>query len=651
MDVDLGELRVGADELPELLGADLTEALETGDLGAAQALHRLVPLLLGLAITLRERVTGRIRPVTAPATSAAALLFVALPLLAGCSVTPPRSGGSEQFRNLVADVVRRETTQAELRDMPPRSLVPPAPTLDAELASRADELDRLGGDQAFGRESADLGLDLQGDRTARDPIGLATSVRTAVEHGLGIQLARLGPEIAETLRAEAEAEFDLEFFSSAAFQKTDEPTRVPVLGGVVLGRPTNASEQERVSAGVRKRLATGATIAAETRFERFENDTRGIDFDPDPAYTATVSVGITQPLLRGRGAAFATADLALAENDRAREELVLRSEVITLSSAVEEAYWELAFAEEQVRVQERLLAQGEEVRRVLAERSTFDVRPASLADASATVEERRAALVTARRNLRGASDTLKALLDDPGRPVGGESVLETAESLPANAPEFEVNLASAIATALAERPEIEAAVIAIDDAELRERVAKNLRQPILDLQAEVGLVGLDDDFGEATRDWTANRYVDGLIGLTFEVPIGNRGPKAAERRARLERSSAEIALRRTVDFVVEEVKIALRDVRTQEELLVATRTLRFAQSENLRALLAEEESRAALTPEFLSLKFLRQERLAAARIQEMAARASVRQAIARFRRAIGALPPLQELSESVPPRE
>ena len=185
----------------------------------------------------------------------------------------------------------------------------------------------------------------------------------------------------------------------------------------------------------------------------------------------------------------------------------------------------------------------------------------------------------------------------------------------------------------------------IDDADLRERVASSLRMPSLDLQAEVGLVGLDDDFAEATRDWTANRFVDGWVGLSFEVPIGNRGPRAAERRAQLERSSAEITLRRIVDAVVEEVKGALRDVRTQQELLVATRTLRLAQSENLRALLAEEETRAALTPEFLALKFLRQERLAAARVQEMEARASVRQAIARFRRSVGALPLLEELSE------
>ena len=611
----------------------------------------VVPLLLGLAIDLRARMTRAVGIPTAPAASIATLLILALPFLAGCSIEPPRPNASERFQNLVAEVVSRETTAADLRNVAPRSLTPTGTPVPPGLAARADDLERLGGDTAFFGVDGDLGLDLQGDPTARDEIGLAESVRTAVEHGLGVRLARIGPEIAATHRDEARAEFDLEFFSSAAFQKTDEPTRVPVLGGVVLGRPTNASEQERFSAGVRKRISTGATLTAETRLERFENDTRGINFQPDAAYTAVLSVGISQPLLRGRGAEFATADIAIAENDHARQQLILRSEVISLTSLVEEAYWGLAFAEQLVLVRARLLAQGEEVRRVLEERSSFDARPAALADAAATVEERRAALVSARRTLRGASDQLKALLDDPARPVGGEAVLETAEPLPEAAPEFRVNLAQAIATALAERSEIEAAVLAIDDAELRERVAKSLRMPSLDLEAEIGLVGLDDNFGEAARDWTANRYVDGLIGVSFEVPIGNRGPRAAERRARLERSSAEIALRRVVDGVVEEVKSALRDVRTQQELLIATRRLRLAQSENLRALLAEEESRAALTPEFLSLKFLRQDRLATARLQEMDARASVRQAVARFRRAVGALPPLEELTESVPTRE
>ncbi len=600
----------------------------------------LVPLLLSLSIDLRERLSGLLGAKRIPAAGGAALLLAALPLFSGCAVEPPARAADERFRSLVDEIVAREIDGAHLRESVPRTLAESAAPLDPALESRRGALAEIGGDPAYSELAVDLGLDLEGKATHRDTVGLSEAVRIAVECGLGVRLARLGPEIAAENRTEAEADFDLGFFSTAEFQRTDEPTRVAVIGTTVLGRPENVSEEGIVTVGVRKRLVSGATVTAETRWNRFQNETRGIGFQPDPAHGTSVALGVTQPLLRGQGSEVTTAPIALAENDQQRARQLLRLEVIALTSAVEEAYWALASAEQAVLVQERLLAQGEEVHHVLESRRAFDARPAEVADAVATVEERRATLVQFRRILRASSDQLKFLLNDPARPLGAESILRTEDELPEGSSSFEVSLRAAILGALSNRPEVEAAVLDIDDAELRERVARNLRLPALDLVAEVAILGLDDSFSGAYNDWTSESFVDGLIGLSFEVPLGNRAARAAERRAELERTSAELILRRVVENVVQDVKEALRDVRTQEELVDATRNLRIAQSENLRALIAEEETRAALTPEFLALKFLRQSRLASARLQEMEARSSVRRAIARYRRAIGTLPPV-----------
>ena len=62
---------------------------------------------------------------------------------------------------------------------------------------------------------------------------------------------------------------------------------------------------------------------------------------------------------------------------------------------------------------------------------------------------------------------------------------------------------------------------------------------------------------------------------------------------------------------------------------------RVAQAENLRALLVEEETLAGLTPEFLNLKFQRQEGLASARRQEIDAIASFDRAVSSLYRAMG----------------
>ena len=58
-------------------------------------------------------------------------------------------------------------------------------------------------------------------------------------------------------------------------------------------------------------------------------------------------------------------------------------------------------------------------------------------------------------------------------------------------------------------------------------------------------------------------------------------------------------------------------------------------AENLRSLEVEEETLAKLTPEFLNLKFQRQERIAAARLDEVAALAAYNVAVASLHRATG----------------
>ena len=67
----------------------------------------------------------------------------------------------------------------------------------------------------------------------------------------------------------------------------------------------------------------------------------------------------------------------------------------------------------------------------------------------------------------------------------------------------------------------------------------------------------------------------------------------------------------------------------------ARRSFRVAQAENLRALLVEEETLASLTPEFLNLKFQRQDGLALARLQEIEALVDFDQAVAELYRAMG----------------
>jgi outer membrane protein TolC len=205
------------------------------------------------------------------------------------------------------------------------------------------------------------------------------------------------------------------------------------------------------------------------------------------------------------------------------------------------------------------------------------------------------------------------------------------------AEEVSVSLLDAITTAVAERPELDRALLSINDAQIREQVAANLRQPRLDLQARARLLGLDDTLGNAYEDSVANRFIDDwLIGAAFEQPLGNRAGEAALRRARLQRMQSVVGYRRAVQNVVLEVKTALDGVITNHSLIEQSTLSRIAQGEALRTLGVEKElTNLGYTVERLNVELNQQESLAQAQIAEVGAVINYNIALADLAAAMG----------------
>jgi outer membrane protein TolC len=327
------------------------------------------------------------------------------------------------------------------------------------------------------------------------------------------------------------------------------------------------------------------------------------------------------------------ADIALRRNDYERSEELLREDLAIVKNAAQQSYWDLQQAWKTLAIQQVLVEQGAEVERVLGERRAFDTTPAEYSDALATLEGRRANTVRAQRLVALASDRLKALVDDPEVPLASEVLLRPAGAF--SAEPFPYDLRTSVETALVMRPEVARAALAIEDADLRARVADNLRRARLDLEVGASVAGLDAEWDDAYSSLAQDDYYTFFLGLVFELPIGNRAAAARSRQARHQSRAALLEYERVLRDVTLSVKEALREVQTSWELVGATRAFRLAQTENLRALQAEEEQRSQLTPEFLALKFQRQERLAEARLREVEALADYHRAIAAFQRAIG----------------
>ncbi|MFT7484452.1 MAG: HAE1 family hydrophobic/amphiphilic exporter-1 [Candidatus Paceibacteria bacterium] len=595
----------------------------------------LVPALLSLLTQLQGRL-GTIRKsgtLALGVESARALggLLLLSSLFHGCA--SPESNTSPRMHALMQEVVQRELRQLDRTGSAPAKSVDSGEELRAALGDRLPEIEEQGGPQSY----ADLDLvtppSLDGLAHGPRPIDLVWAVTRASENNLSIRLSREQVGMDREESEAADADFDTTLFADVQLDRRDEPNVVPTLGGIPLGARRSRSDVGTFSVGGRQLLEAGGWVEASTSLLWTDNRTQGIDLNPDPGFRSGVALSISQPLLRGSGQDITRYNQTLLEHQLERSEQDLSQQLALVMEAAELAYWDLQEAWKTLGIQQQLTERGEEVERVLRERRAFDASPAEYSDSLATLQNRRANIVRAGRLVALASDRLKQVVNDPQVPLLSEELLRPSEDL--GAPEYAESLERLILLALSQRPEVERAVLGIEDADLQRRVAENLQDPTLDLRAGGVVSGLDDGAGDAYSNLVTDDHYSLFLGLSFELPVGNRAAAARERQALHQNRAAILAYEQVVRAVLLEVKTALRNVRTNATLVEASKNVRLAQTENLRALSAEREQRSELSPEFLNLLFQRQERLALAQLAEVRALADYNRSLATLHRVLG----------------
>jgi outer membrane protein len=561
--------------------------------------------------------------------------LVSMVLLAGCTSPLRPNGTATDGKGLLPAV--GTALERELAQLPTGTTVPTGelnqPTeVEKALSARREELDQIGPQWRQGGKGLDLGGTLDGKPLAEVQLSLKTVIQSAVRNNLSVQAARLDQGISDARLAQAEAAFDATLFADTNFSRVTEPqVGTVVTAGNVLNLP-NDSRNWAFTTGIQKPLVTGGRVNVSTsmRYDRFFSDGQ---YSPDPAWTSAVTLGIAQPLLRGFGTDVNTAQIRIARNDDRAAFESLRANLLQTVANAEAAYWVLAAARQRVVTAQWLVQVGIESRDVLARRREFDATLAQYANAVATVEQRKAEVIAAQRDVKLANNQIKAFLNDPNMPVGGEASIVPID-LPIDIP-LTQDLREAIVVAAEKSPTIAQAVLAIDSSSIGVDVADNNRLPQLDLDGRLSWFGLDGDFGDSYSQVTNGDFVEYVVGARFSQAIGNRAAEAAFREARLQRSKAVIGYRSAVQQVVLDVKNSLQRVATAAELIRQNRAFRLAQAENLRALLVSEKTLAALTPEFVQLKFQLQDTLARAHLQVVQSLADYNIAISELHRAMG----------------
>ncbi|MGB0766150.1 MAG: TolC family protein [Phycisphaeraceae bacterium] len=497
-----------------------------------------------------------------------------------------------------------------------------------------DAADGISGADAYADQPLDAGdALLLGEAAPTVALDLKSALRKAIEHNIDLRVARLTPQISEEQLKQAEAVFDTALFANANFSELDTPQPPGVIPGL---SGDQQSETRSLATGIRKDLTTGGRITAQAQVSR--NQQNPSFFGVTSFYDADILLQLEQPLLRGFGSDVTEANIRLATIATRADRVALYQTTIDLAAAVEQAYWQLAASRKALLIQQRLRDRTIQMRDKLEPRIGFDLLLADLNEVNARVDQRFADVLRAQENVRSLSDQLKRLINDPDLPVIDEALLEPTQT-PTDAP-ITFSLLDQVTTALQQRPEIETALLAIDDADVRRVVADNAKLPILNLVASANANGLDvDNAGDALGNTIDFDYIDYALGLQFEQPLGNAAARSLFTQRTLERQRALENYRSQAQLVTLEVKDALRSVGTNYRLIDTTRSQRRASALSLEVAAIQLEKGGRNEAETFTTRvdrvLARQDALAQAELAEVQALTDYMIALSELKRATG----------------
>ncbi len=297
----------------------------------------------------------------------------------------------------------------------------------------------------------------------------------------------------------------------------------------------------------------------------------------NPTLTPSFNFQLRQHLLQGFGFDPNMRYIRIARNNKLITEVTFRNQLITTVSQIENIYWDLVNAYENVTVQQRALD--------LANQTLSDNQKQVTAGTLAplTVVQSQSAVATAKQNLIAAQVNLQLeqlLMKNAITRNMADPMLAIAPVIPTDTlnttQEYEVGpVETLIADALQQRPEIAIARLTLTNSEITKKSIRNDLKPAVDLYAFYGASalagprnplctdptqcanpGFPVGYGSAFGNLFNSSFPDKGVGVNVNIPLRNRQVQADQVRSDLEYRQAQMSLLQTENTIVLQVRQA-----------------------------------------------------------------------------------------------
>ncbi|MGB2888953.1 MAG: TolC family protein [Candidatus Acidiferrales bacterium] len=478
------------------------------------------------------------------------------------------------------------------------------------------------------------------------PLSLEDAISLALENNLDIRIQRFTPWIAQTdlLRAKAGGVarglgaaanvvlgstptfgFDPLFSSTISWNRSAFPVNNPFTSGVGTTATVFGLTNYTTTANFAYQQGFHTGTAVSLAFDNVRSSSNSPQQLFNPAVQSTLAFNVQQQLLNGFGLLPNTRFILEAKNTLKVADLQFALQVITSLQQVENFYWELVFARQNVKVQEAAVATSQR----LYEDNKKQVEIGTLAPIeivraeSQLATDRQNQIVAQTAQLQQQTNLMNAITKNPldASLVGVEIVPTT----PITAIEQEqlLPLEDAVKEAWEHRPEILQAELNLKNAGIEVKTTKNAllptltlfgqysatglagnriaqgsatsfvadpAQPIVDANGNIVappvFVGVPTAFsGSTIRRTGLSEALDSMIkndfptygaGINLTLPIRNRSAQADNARALLDERQLQTQYRQLQNTIIVDVRnaeIALQQDRARVEAAVRARIL------------------------------------------------------------------------------
>jgi outer membrane protein TolC len=475
-------------------------------------------------------------------------------------------------------------------------------------------------------------------------LSLQDCILIALRNNLGVRFAVLSPELAETNLAWAKEKFlprlsfgmNRQNNSSASYSWIEATEKVK-------------SKYNDFSAGLSQAIPTGGSVSVSLSSYKSESNLKFQTINP--RYGSTLSFGFSQPLLRNFGPKMSRRDIIISQNNRDISEGQLRAVLLDTVYNVEQAYWNLIYAIENLEVKKQSL----ELAKDLLSKNRREVEvgmeaPIEILSAEAEVATREADILQAEVAVANSEDLLKTVIN-----IEAEERSGATQIVPSDAPTQEprrVSLDEALKVAVANRPDLEITRIGLKNKEISLAYAKNQVLPDLNLYASYwspGISGtqilyLNNDpltgtvigtvpggASAALKNALGLKYDNWAVGVQLSIPVSSLLTRSQYEASKISYQQSLVDLANLEQRIFLDIRTAVRAVETGYKRVLAYRAARELADSKLSA--EEKKLKVGLTTNYVVLQYQRD--LADSRTAELRALIEYNLALAYLDKALG----------------